>query len=147
MDLVTGVYQAMHKSIIPLLIVLLMAIALPTWAKDDEVAPPTAIYYQIMEPFTINFLSQSNKQVRFLQIKVALMAHDQSIIDSAEVNLPMLQDGLRTLFSEQSIDTVNSVEGRQALQASSLTMVKALLKEEIGEDNIEAVYFTSFVLQ
>ena len=119
-----------------------------SWAEDDEeTAPPQAIYYAIPEPFTINFLNQSNKQARYLQIKVTLMAHDQAILDSAELNLPMLQDALRSLFSEQSFESVSSLEGRKALQNSSLETIKTILKEETGQDNLDAVYFTSFVLQ
>ncbi len=120
----------------------------PLWAgDDDEAAPPQAIYYAIPDPFTIDFLHQSKQKARYLQIKVSLMAHDQAVIDSAEQNLPMLQDALRTLFSEQTFETVNSIEGRKALQASALETVKTLLKEETGQDNLDAVYFTSFILQ
>mgnify|MGYP000603715085 FL=1 len=137
----------MHQSIRILFILFLSAIAFPILAADESAAPPAAIYYKIPEPFTINFLNQSAKQVRYLQIKVTLMAHDQEIIDHAELNLPMLQDALRTLFSEQSFEEVSTVAGRRALQASSLTAVKALLKEETGKDNLDAIYFTSFILQ
>lgn len=121
----------------------------PSWAGDDEeeAAPPQAIYYAIPEPFTINFLKQSGEQARYLQIKVTLMAHDQEIINSAELNLPMLQDSLRTLYSEQTYDAVKSIDGRKALQASSLSTIKAILKDETGKDNLDAVYFTSFILQ
>jgi len=122
---------------------------LPTWATDATDAPSLtkAIYFAIEEPFTINFLSQSNQKSRYLQIKVTLMAHDQEIINNAELNLPMLQDALRTLFSSQTSEAVSSVEGRRALQSASLDTVKIILKQETGKDNLDAVYFTSFVLQ
>jgi flagellar FliL protein len=119
----------------------------PVHAEDEAKAAPKAIYYQITEPFTINFLTQSKQQARYLQIKVSLMAHDQAILDAADANLPMIQDELRLLFSTQTMDTVSSVEGRRALQADSLETVKSVLKEETGDDNIDGVYFTSFILQ
>lgn len=137
----------MFKIIRPLLLLVISLTALPIWAADEEVAPPSAIYYAIAEPFTINFLSQSNQKARYLQIKVSLMAHDQEIIGQAELNLPMLQDELRTLFSEQTLETVNSVKGRKELQISALETIKSILKEETGKDNLDAVYFTSFILQ
>tara|TARA_R110001606_G_scaffold361754_7_gene515316 strand:- start:228585 stop:228971 length:387 start_codon:yes stop_codon:yes gene_type:complete len=126
---------------------LLATIILPTWAAEEAPANAKAIYYAIEEPFTINFLNQSNQKARYLQIKVTLMAHDQKIIDSATLNLPMLQDALRTLFSAQTSETVNSVAGRKTLQNASLSTVKTILKQETGKDNLDAVYFTSFVLQ
>lgn len=135
----------MHKSIRILFMLLLSIMILPTWAEEN--APTKAIYYAIEEPFTINFLNQSNQKARYLQIKVTLMAHNQEIIDSATLNLPMLQDALRTLFSAQTSETVNTVEGRERLQTASLDTVKTILREETGKDKLDAVYFTSFVLQ
>jgi flagellar FliL protein len=120
----------------------------PCWAGDDEDEPsPQAVYFAFPEAFTINFLTQSKKKARYLQIKVSLMAHNPEIISSAELNLPMLEDSLRTLFSSQSFEEVTSTDGRKALQANTLKTIKAILKEETGQDNIDAVYFTSFILQ
>jgi flagellar FliL protein len=137
----------MLKIIRHLLLLVISLTALPIWAEDEGVAQKKAIYYAIADPFTINFLSQSSQEARFLQIKVSLMAHDQYIINQAKLNLPMLQDELHTLFSEQTLETVNSVKGRKELQLSALKTVKTILKEETGKDNIDAVYFTSFILQ
>jgi len=144
-----GLYQAMQHSIRILFILIISFLTFPVLAADDDeqTAAPSAIYYKISEPFTINFLNQSEKQVRYLQIKVTLMSHEQESIDQAELNLPMLQDTLRTLFSEQTFEAVNTVEGRKALQASSLAEINRILKEETGKDNMDAVYFTSFILQ
>ncbi len=116
-------------------------------AEEGEEAAPKAVYYNITEPFTINFLTQSQQQARYLQIKVSLMAYEQAILDEAEANLPMIQDELRMLFSSQTMENVSSAEGRRALQAASLETVKTILKEETGNDNIDGVYFTSFILQ
>ena len=140
----------MVRSIIKLLILILVSFTFfstPSLAEDDKATIPAAIYYQFPEPVRVNFLRQSQEQARLFQIKVALMSYDQETIDSAVLNLPMLQDALRTLLTEQTIETVNTVDGRRALQATALETIKALLKEETGEDDIEAVYFTSFILQ
>ncbi|MBE9533151.1 MAG: flagellar basal body-associated FliL family protein [Proteobacteria bacterium] len=139
----------MRSSIFSVFILLLSSLAfLPStsWAADKE-APAKAIYYKFPKAITINFLSQSNQEVRYLQVKVALMSHDQETIDGATLNLPMLEDALHTLFSEQTMESVSSVEGRKKLKETTLTAVKAILKEEIGKDNLDGIYFTSFILQ
>jgi flagellar FliL protein len=120
---------------------------LPTQAKSEEEAAPPANYYKIVEPFTINFVNQSSSLVRFLQIRVALMSHDAEVIQQAELNLPMIQDSLRNLFTDQTYQSVSSVEGRLKLQADALNLLKTQLAEETGNDKLEAVYFTSFILQ
>ena len=96
----------MVRSIIKLLILVLVSFTFfssLSWAEDDESSTPIAISYQFPEPVRVNFLRQSQEQVRLFQIKVAIMSYDQEIIDSVKLNLPMLQDALRTLLIEQTI--------------------------------------------
>ncbi len=128
-----------------LLLFIITSMTTQTWAADESNSD--AIYYAINEPFTINFLNQSNQKARYLQIKVTLKGRDQASMDSAEQNLPMIQDALLDLFSDQSYEAVNSLEGRLALQSATLATVKSLLQVETGHDAIDAVYFTSFILQ
>jgi flagellar FliL protein len=137
----------MIRKLIPFIALFISFISFPTFAEDEAAAAPKATYFNIDEPFTINFLHQSDQKVRYMQIRVALMSFDQDVITNAEENLPMIQDALRTLFSEQTLEAVNSVDGRKQLQASALESLQTLLKEETGNGDLEGVYFTSFVLQ
>ncbi|MBL1457171.1 MULTISPECIES: flagellar basal body-associated FliL family protein [unclassified Methylophaga] len=109
--------------------------------------PDQPLYYVIEEPFTINFLRQSDEQARYLQVKVALKSEDPAILSSAENNLPMIQDTLRILFAEQNMDSVKSLEGRSQLQEEAYQRIKAIFEEETGNSNLEAVYFTTFLWQ
>ncbi len=140
----------MHRSLLNLLALTLLSLSLfslPTWAEDDESAPPQALYYKFPEPITINFQRQSKKEMRLLQVKVALMSYDQDIINNASRNLPMLHDSLRTLFTEQTMESVSTVTGRKGIQSTALSTLKTNFKEETGKDSLEAVYFTSFIMQ
>lgn len=104
-------------------------------------------YYVIEDPFTINFLRQSEQKARYLQIKVALQSKDPIILSNAESNLPMIQHTLRSLFAEQDMDTVTSLEGRSQLQQAAYEHINAIFEEEISNSNLEAVYFTTFLWQ
>ena len=115
----------MEKYFRILLVFIVATLASPTWAEDEEEAAPKAMYYAIPEPFTINFLNQSNQKARYLQIKVTLKSTNAEAIGSAEQNLPMIQDALLDLFSEQSYEQADSVDGRKALQQGSLTSAVA----------------------
>lgn len=136
----------MNKGFITLLLCLLVIVS-PVQAESDDAAKAKASYYTIAEPFTINFLNQSEQKVRYLQIRVALMSHDAEIIKQAELNLPMIQDALRTLFTDQRYQTVSTLDGRKQLQQQALQLVKEILAKETGNNKLEAVYFTSFILQ
>lgn len=135
----------MEKSFSIVLLFIIAMLSTPTWAEDEEV--PGAIYYAISDPFTINFLNQSNNTARYLQIKVTLKSTDLEAIEGAEQNLPMIQDALLDLFSDQTYEQANSVEGRKTLQKITLKAINSILKQEIDNDAIDAVYFTSFILQ
>lgn len=137
----------MAKLLTSILMVFSLLTSLSSLAAESSEGGLLSPYYQITEPFTINFATQSQQKVRFLQVKVALKSHDQAIIQSAEVNLPMIQDALRVLFTDQNYQTVSTVAGRQQLQQQALERVRQLLVEETGNDGLEQVYFTRFILQ
>ena len=128
-----------------LIITLLSFTSYVSYAGGDQ--PDQPLYYVIEEPFTINFLRQSDEQARYLQVKVALKSEDPAILSSAENNLPMIQDTLRILFAEQNMDSVKSLEGRSQLQEEAYQRIKAIFEEETGNSNLEAVYFTTFLWQ
>ncbi|WP_273150033.1 flagellar basal body-associated FliL family protein [Methylophaga thiooxydans] len=136
----------MNKLLTSIFLIFSLIGALPLMAAESAVET-SSIYYSIEEPFTINFLNQSQEKVRYLQIKVALMSHEPTVLDSAQHNLPMIQDALRTLFTEQGYDTVSTVAGREQLQQQALTKIRTLLQQETGSDGLEQIYFTSFILQ
>jgi flagellar FliL protein len=139
----------MTKHLIKLLLLVIVTFSFfspQTWAADDEAAP-VPIYFKFSEPFTINFQHQSNQKVRYLQIKAVLMSFDQDVITNSELNEPMLQDALRTLFTDQTMETVTTVDGRKLLQSAALETVKTILKSETDNDAVESIYFTTFILQ
>jgi len=130
-----------------LLLILFSLISVTSYAGGggSQVSQPQ--YYVIEEPFTINFLRQSEQKARYLQVKVALKSRDPVILSSAESNLPMIQDALRSLFAEQDMNTVKSLEGRDQLQQAAYERINAIFEQEISNSNLEAVYFTTFLWQ
>ncbi|SFK19599.1 flagellar basal body-associated FliL family protein [Methylophaga sulfidovorans] len=136
----------MKKSLSLITVLLMYLLVTPIYAADEsEKTPP--VYYKIEEPFTINFVNQSQKRARYLQIKVALMTTSQEAMDSAVLNLPMIQDELRTLFSQQTYESVTTLQGREKLDSLATERVQKVLEEETGNSDIKKVYFTSFIIQ
>ena len=115
-----------------------------------EVAAPKAppVYHEIASPFIVNFAEQSNNQVRYLQIKMKVMARDQASIDLFALHEPALVHELLMLFYSQNYDDLSTTEGTQALQQASLETINTFLKEQDSSiTGLEAVYFTSLVMQ
>lgn len=138
----------MIQSLISILLFLSLMLSLPLQAAESaNNVDGTIPYFEIEEPFTINFLNQSREKIRYLQIRVALKSDDPTIINDAEMNLPMIQDALRLLFTDQDYQTISSVAGREQLQQQALEKIRGILAEETGSDGLEQVYFTRFILQ
>ncbi|AFJ02402.1 flagellar protein [Methylophaga frappieri] len=104
-------------------------------------------YYEIEDPFTINFLRQSEQQAKYLQIKVALKSDDPEIIAHAATHLPMIQDSLRLLFSDQDMTKISSIEGRQSLQSEAFDVINEIFVSELNNANLQEIYFTRFIWQ
>jgi len=117
--------------------------------EDSPVAVKQAsIYYSINAPFIVNFSEQSNGAVRYMQVKMKVMARDQQVIDAFTFHLPAIQHELLMLFYSQNYDELQTSEGTKALQQKCLETINRVLKSETSMENeLEAVYFTSFIMQ
>ncbi|EMR11971.1 flagellar biosynthesis protein FliL [Methylophaga lonarensis MPL] len=118
--------------------------------SDAETTPVRgpAIYHSIDSPFIVNFADQSDSAVRYLQIRMKVMTRDQKVIDAFVHHEPALQHELLLLFYSQNYDDLNTTQGTQALQQSSLELINEFLRTESGiQDGVEAVLFTSLIMQ
>lgn len=114
-------------------------------AETAPAAKKTPIYYSVADPFITNFSDQSQGEVRYMQIKLKVMARDQQVIDAFKLHLPAIQHELLLLFHGQNYDELTA--GTKELQKTTLNKINAVLKPEKLQNKIEAVYFTSFLMQ
>ena len=104
------------------------------------------IYLSVKDAFIVNFSNQSKGAVRYLQIKLKVMARDQNIVDAFKLHTPAIRHQLLLLFLNQKYDELNTTKGTQSLQKKTLLSINEVLKaEDSGE--LEAVYFTSLIMQ
>lgn len=117
-------------------------------AKATTTVKQPPVYFAIEDPFIVNFSEQSNGAVRYMQVKIKVMARSQAVVDMVKEHLPAVQHELLILFYSQKYDDLQTSEGSQALQQASLATINQILKSETSlEDELEAVYFTSFIMQ
>lgn len=105
----------------------------------------TLQYYAFDPAFVVNFQAQDT--IRFLQVKVEVMARDPKVIEAVERHMPVIRNNLVVLFSSQDFTTISTRVGKERLRAQTLAEIQKVLKENTGQPGVEAVYFTSFVMQ
>ena len=103
-----------------------------------------SVYYAIDPPLVVNF--EDGSAVRFLQITMEIMAHDEKAIESVQKNIPLIRNNLLLLMSNRNYQTMMSREGKEKLREEALAEVRAVQKKEGGPD-VDDVLFTSFVVQ
>lgn len=107
-------------------------------------ASKAAVYYAIDPPLVVNF--EDGSVVRFLQITMEIMAHDQAVIDSVQKNIPLIRNNLLLLMSNRNYQSVMSREGKEKLRQEALTEIRAVQKKA-GSPDVDDLLFTSFVVQ
>ena len=121
-------------------------------AKEAEAAHPEpevklpAQFVALDPPFVVNFGPGSS--ARFLQITAQVMTRDLHMKEFLEANNPIIRNDLLLLFGNKQVEEVATQEGKEALRAAALEAVRKIVEAEEGDpEEIEAVYFTSFVMQ
>jgi flagellar protein FliL len=113
-------------------------------AKEAEKLP--ALYVALDPPFVVNF--EAEQLVRFLQVTVQVMSRDPATVELIKTNDPVVRNDLLLLLGNQSYQTISSREGKEKLRLLALDAVRKVVTHAGGKaEKVEAVYFTSFVMQ
>ncbi len=105
-----------------------------------------AIYYKFDPAFVVNFGSDGN--TRYLQITLEAMSRDAAVIEQIKNNEPAIRNDLVLLYSAQQPEALLAPEGKEKLRQATLEAVrKTIAAEGAKSEAVEAVYFTSFVIQ
>ncbi|HTD75466.1 MAG TPA: flagellar basal body-associated FliL family protein [Steroidobacteraceae bacterium] len=103
-----------------------------------------SVYFAIDPPLVVNF--EDGSAVRFLQITMEVMAHDEKSIESVQKNIPLIRNNLLLLMSNRNYQNMMSREGKEKLRQEALAEVRAVQKKDGGPE-VDDVLFTSFVVQ
>jgi flagellar FliL protein len=131
-------------------------------AVDEEVlgetlAEPTAedantpvdsgrpIYIPLNPAFVVNFENQD--QVSFLQVDIQVMTYDPRVEPALTTHMPAVRNELLLLLSGKQYHEINTREGKRALSQEAMKVIQGVLKSVNEPNSIEALYFTSFVMQ
>lgn len=115
-------------------------------ALADLESKDPALYEGIHPPLLINFTDARGKS-RFLQISLELMTREQRVVDAIKNHNAVIRNNLILLYGDIDYETVTTRHGKQQMLADALAEVRKVLAERIGDEGVEAVYFTNLVVQ
>jgi flagellar FliL protein len=91
--------------------------------------------------FVVN-LARSGR-TRYLKTTIQLELDGKTVVNKAKERQPQVRDALIILLSNQSVDSLQSMQGKYELKRQ----IVARLNNVLGKDAVRNVYFTEFVIQ
>ena len=134
-------------------VIVMIMIALATYATngmaEEEVEEPAIfskpLYIPIKPALVVNYGGQG--KLKYIKVEISLRVKDTAASNAVRHHLPLIRDYMVSLFSRQSDENVDTVEGKERLRATALAGVKTLLLEEDGEEGVLDLFFVHFVVQ
>ena len=115
------------------------------YAEDEVVSSDGDHYVSIHPPFSVNFADDS--EAVYMQIGVEVLTSDRETEDAIKEHMPAVKQALIYLFSTQSYSELRTRKGKKELSKKAADTIQKTLKSLKSEDNVQAVLFTSFMMQ
>ena len=109
-------------------------------AETDQ-AP--AQYVKMDPVFVVNLPDRRS----LLQVGVSLRVSSDQMVEFVKHNDPMLRHHLINLLQQKEAKSLQARAAKKALQVEMLNEINRVAKELSGPGEVDALYFTSFVMQ
>lgn len=111
-----------------------------------EEEPKDIAYLPFEKPLVINYQSADGK-TRFLKTDVTLMTENEAKIDEIRKHLPKIQHVMNMVLSRQKFEDLGTAEGKEKMRMEALEEIQKVLNSAMGEDNVDDIFYTTFVTQ
>jgi flagellar FliL protein len=105
----------------------------------------TALYVAMPRPFVFNVPGSTRD--RLVEIKVQLMMRGSGNAEQAKMHIPLIEGTLLKTFSTANADDLVTEAGKIAIRESALKEVQKIMVDISGNQTVEEVLFTGFVMQ
>lgn len=113
----------------------------PVAAKP--LAPPQ--YIALDPAFVVNLADEGG--AKYLQADVQLQTRDPDTAAAIALHAPIIRNRLLLLFGQQTSAQLTGRNGKETLQAQALSEVRKTLQAQHAANQVDALLFTSIVIQ
>lgn len=131
-------------------IALLLAIALPFAAQAQEEegkegADKAVAYVSLVPAIVGNF--GDGPRLKFFKADIALRVTGSEAKAKVEHHEPLIRNQLVMLFSQQTEQTLGSLESKETLRQEALKQVQQVLTAEEGKPLVDDLLFNNLIVQ
>ena len=112
-------------------------------AEEPPLAPP--VYLPLEPAIVVNLRGDGPSS--FLQAGVEIMARGEEVVEAVQEHMPVVRNNLLLLLGNQTYQDIADRQGKDQLRERAREEINRVLAEQGFEGEVEAVYFTSFVVQ
>ncbi len=117
-------------------------------AEDSEVESEPlkpSFYHEFKPELVVNFPGEGRP--RYMQIALTAVTFDEEAVAALALHAPVIRNDLLLRFSGQESGPLATREGKEALRTQALQSIREIMKERYGEEAVEDLYITRFVMQ
>ena len=103
------------------------------------------VQYVPLKPAIIT--NYQSKKLSYIKAEITLQVTSNATAEAIDRHLPYIRHNLVMLFSRQEESTLASAEGKSRLKEDALAAVISALDSENEPTDIEAILFTSFIVE
>ncbi len=111
----------------------------------SAMAGQPAFFFTLYPDMLVNFTADGRPA--YLKLQIEMMSHDEDVITGVEQYQAIVRNNLLSAFAQINFDSAKRQESIANMRALALDEAKAVLKQYHGNNKLEGVYFTSFVVQ
>ena len=117
-------------------------------AEADSAEQQTGIsYVRLSKGMVINYGEPSLNRLKYLKVAVDVRVKNANAADLVEYHSPALMDALIEVFSASEVEVVKTSSGKEEIRQKALKALQAVMTSEEGDEVIQDLLFSSFVVQ
>lgn len=122
---------------------IVIVLSLQSQQAQDETLE--AIYFTVEPSFKKHFMVSGRP--RLIELEVIFALRDERLLIPLTTHAPRMKSAISLLLGDQQFAELKRLPGRELLKEKILLAAQAIMQEEVGEDGIEKVLFSSYTLQ
>ena len=130
-------------------IMLMLALSLPMVAVAEEAEEGAAkvSYITLSPPFVGNYGLDGSSKLKVYKADISLRVSGAEAAKAVKANDPLIRNQLVGLFTQQTSESLGSVEAKEKLRQEALKQIRQVMTDETGKPMIDDLLFNNLIVQ
>lgn len=116
-----------------------------TAVVEKPKGPQKAIYASLDEDI-IAVINDDSGSKHHIDVAITVLSRDEAIESAVKKHQPLIVNDLLALFGTQEYRLLQDPKAKSELRDKATKVVKAIIKEQTGNDIVESILFTKFIM-